>query len=108
MRRNDLQQFLTLVQNEGFKGGIISGPKGKFGTMSQVQVRKNLVVVYWQHRKEGPPPLPVCVAWEHIHRYQEDGEDSFHAKVFGNEDNLWVLCPNVPTEPETEAELASV
>lgn len=103
MRRHDLRDFLTLVQNEGFRGGIISGPGNKFGTIDQVKIRKNLVIVYWQYRQEGVPPLPVCVAMENIHRYQEDGEDSFHAKVFGNEDNLWVLCPNTAPEPNSPA-----
>ena len=100
MRRQDHEYFLTLVHNGGFKGGIISGPRGKFGVIDRVEIRNHLVVVYWQQDAEQRLPLPICVALDCIHRCQEDGEDTFHAKIFGREDNLWVLCPNESDEPE--------
>ena len=97
MYRREHTLFQTLVDNKGFEDGIISGPKGRLGTILRVKITEtSLVVVYWRDNSAATLPLPIIVPMMAIHKVSEEGEDSFHAKI--TEIDLWVLCP--PTSPD--------
>ncbi len=81
MYHRDNTLFQTLVNGDGFVGGLITGPKGRRGRILGIEINPHRIVVRWVS-EDGKTVLPIVFQLRDLIRYHGSTEDGDEEEYF--------------------------